>query len=400
MEIFIVLLVVGLVTWWIVEYRRHLGSVVKIPIRIHVNGTRGKSSVTRLIAGALREGGIRTVAKTTGSLPQFILPDGSEEPIVRLGPANIHEQVGIVRRASEMAAEALVIECMALQPEYQELSEQRIVKSTIDVITNVRPDHLDVMGPTAEDVVDALCGTISPGNICFTAERERFDRMNNYADGIGAKIIRADPLKIGRSEMAGFGYIEHEENVALALGVAEHLGIERDVAIRGMQKAIPDIGALTVYRVEFFDKEITFYNAFAANDPESIGALWDKLELFPSVVEPVIVIANNRADRASRTAQLADMLVDKVRADHYLLIGTNTKLLLEELGRSGMDLAEVIDLGGAEVEDIFEKCVELTPRSSRIVGVGNIGGIGRDLLGYFKARAESPIRHDDSADGV
>ncbi len=400
MEVFIVLLVVVLVTWWVVEYRRHLGSVVKIPIRIHVNGTRGKSSVTRLIGGALREGGIRTVAKTTGSLPQFILPDGSEEPIVRLGPANIHEQVGIVRRASEMDAEALVIECMALQPEYQEISEQRIIKSTIDVITNARPDHLDVMGPTADDVVDALCGTISPGNICFTAERERFDRMNNYADEIGAKIVRADPRKIGRSVMAGFGYIEHEENVALALGVAEHLGIERDVAIRGMQKAIPDIGALTVYRVEFFDKEITFYNAFAANDPESIGALWDKLKLFPSADEPVIVIANNRADRASRTAQLADMLVDKVRADRYLLIGTNTKLLLEELGRGGMDLAEVIDIGGAEVEDVFEKCVELTPRKSKIVGVGNIGGIGRELLGYFKARAESPIRHDDTADGV
>jgi hypothetical protein len=65
-----------------------------------------------------------------------------------------------------------------------------------------------------------------------------------------------------------------------------------------------------------------------------------------------------------------------------------------------MDLAEVIDIGGAEVEDVFEKCVELTPRKSKIVGVGNIGGIGRELLGYFKARAESPIRHDDSADGV
>jgi hypothetical protein len=36
-----------------------------IPVRIHVNGIRGKSSVTRLIAAALREAGIRTVAKTT-----------------------------------------------------------------------------------------------------------------------------------------------------------------------------------------------------------------------------------------------------------------------------------------------------------------------------------------------
>ncbi|MEO9595730.1 MAG: poly-gamma-glutamate synthase PgsB, partial [Rhodopirellula bahusiensis] len=38
-------------------YRRQL---LKIPFRIHVNGTRGKSSVTRLIAAGLRSGGIRT----------------------------------------------------------------------------------------------------------------------------------------------------------------------------------------------------------------------------------------------------------------------------------------------------------------------------------------------------
>ena len=400
MKAFLLLLIVFLVVWWVVEYRRHLRNVKRIPIRIHVNGTRGKSSVVRLIAGALREGGIRTVAKTTGSLPQYILPDGTEEPIVRLGPANIHEQVGIVRRAARMNAEALVIECMALQPDYQEISERKIIKSTIDVITNARPDHLDVMGPTETDVVDALCGTISPGNICYTAERERFDRMKSHSEEIGAKIEQIDPTKITREEMAGFSYIEHEENVAIALAIAEHLGISRDDAIRGMQKATPDIGALTVYRVEFFDKKITFYNAFAANDPESTGALWDKLGLEPSSENPVIVIANNRADRASRTAQLADMLVDKVRADRYILVGTNTKLLWEELGRRGMKMVTVRDLGGAEVEDIFEECVESTPTQSSVIGVGNIGGIGREIVAYFEARADLPVRHDDSTGGV
>jgi len=40
-------------------YRLKLG-LRKMPIRIYVNGTRGKSSVTRLIAGELREKGILT----------------------------------------------------------------------------------------------------------------------------------------------------------------------------------------------------------------------------------------------------------------------------------------------------------------------------------------------------
>ncbi|HHS51000.1 MAG TPA: poly-gamma-glutamate synthase PgsB, partial [candidate division Zixibacteria bacterium] len=111
MELFLVALIAVLVIWWVLEYRRHTRNIERIGIRIHVNGTRGKSSVTRLIAGALREAGVRTVAKTTGSLPQLILPDGTEEPIVRLGSPNIHEQIGIIRKAVALGAEALVIEC-------------------------------------------------------------------------------------------------------------------------------------------------------------------------------------------------------------------------------------------------------------------------------------------------
>ena len=63
-----------------IAHRRNLN---RIPIRIHVNGTRGKSSVTRLIAAGLRGAGIRTFAKTTGTLPRMILPDGSEIPVDR-----------------------------------------------------------------------------------------------------------------------------------------------------------------------------------------------------------------------------------------------------------------------------------------------------------------------------
>ncbi|HHS50534.1 MAG TPA: poly-gamma-glutamate synthase PgsB, partial [candidate division Zixibacteria bacterium] len=287
-----------------------------------------------------------------------------------------------------------------LQPDYQEISERKIIRSTIDVITNARPDHLEVMGPTDEDVVLALCGTISSGNVCFTAERKRFDIIQKYAEKLGGRAVLAEAESIAEQDMAGFRYIEHEENVALALAVAGHLGIPRETAIRGMWKAAPDIGALTVHRVEFFGKETTLYNAFAANDPESTELLWRKLGFAPDEERPLIVLANNRADRAGRTAQLAKMLAEKLIANYYLLVGTNTKLLAEELARAGMDETLVDDLGGADVAEIFGRCMELTPRHSVIVGVGNIGGAGRDILAYFEARTARPPAHDDSADGV
>src|SRR5512140_2555135 len=135
----------------IVEKIRHERRLARIPIRIHVNGTRGKSSVTRLIAAALRRSGIRTLGKTTGTVPRFILPDGSEKLIRRSSPPNILEQIRTLRVADQLKVEAVVIECMALDPLLQFCSEKEMIHSTVGVITNVRPDHFEVMGESLDD---------------------------------------------------------------------------------------------------------------------------------------------------------------------------------------------------------------------------------------------------------
>jgi poly-gamma-glutamate synthase PgsB/CapB len=119
----IVLLIVlgvllGFMAW---EYQVHQWNLRKVPTRIHVNGTRGKSSVTRLIAAGLRAGGVVTCAKTTGSRPRMILEDGSEYSIQRQGRANILEQLRAVAVTSRRGASALVAECMALNPILQVL---------------------------------------------------------------------------------------------------------------------------------------------------------------------------------------------------------------------------------------------------------------------------------------
>src|SRR4051795_2204004 len=128
----------------IVEQRRHYANLDRIPVRVLVNGIRGKSSITRLTAGALRGGGLRVVAKTTGSAARYIHPDGSEEPVYRkFGIANVVEQIGIVRRAAAERPDVLVIECMAVQPALQEVNQEKLIRSTIGVLSNVREDPLD-----------------------------------------------------------------------------------------------------------------------------------------------------------------------------------------------------------------------------------------------------------------
>ena len=168
----IAILIILVIVFLLIEYQTHYVYLNSIPVRIHVNGTRGKSSVTRLIAGALREHGLKTFAKTTGTLPRMIMDDGIEYPIYRPAGPNIIEQLRIVALAAKNKADALVIECMALQPKLQSIVALKFVSATHGVITNARADHLDIMGPTEKDVVMALLGTVPTKTTLYTAEQD------------------------------------------------------------------------------------------------------------------------------------------------------------------------------------------------------------------------------------
>lgn len=60
----------------------------KIDIVIHVNGIRGKSTVSRLIDAGLRDGEKRVFTKVTGTEPKYIGIDNRENEIKRRGKAN------------------------------------------------------------------------------------------------------------------------------------------------------------------------------------------------------------------------------------------------------------------------------------------------------------------------
>lgn len=309
-----------LVALGVLEAVAHRRNLARIPVRIHVNGTRGKSSVTRLIAAGLREGGVRTVAKTTGTLARVIMPDATEYPVFRPSRPNVIEQVRIVRAAVAAEAQALVIECMAVQPSLQALSEFELVRATHGVITNVRADHLDVMGPEEEDVARALAGMIPPSGRLYTAERRHAAELKAVADDRQAKFIALpeDAAAVSPEELRGFSYVEHADNVALALAVLSDLGVDRATALRGMQKARPDPGAMIAVEIDFFGRKISFVNGFAANDPESTAHIWGlALETFPDKLKRIAVF-NCREDRADRSRQLGEACPSWPAADHYV----------------------------------------------------------------------------------
>lgn len=310
------LLVAGLI-----ENALHQRRIRSIRIRVNVNGTRGKSTVTRLVAAGIRAGGLCTFAKTTGTMPRLILPDGSEEPVRRRGRARISEHVYVARRASQSRAEALVAECMALEPENQTVYERQLVKSTIGVITNIRLDHLDVMGPELDDVAAALALTVPDNAHLVTVEGEFTAFLEAECRRRGSVLHIADAATVGSDELARFAYTSFAENVAIALKVCELAGVDRATALAGMVEAAPDPGVSPVVDVMVDGRLLHVVNAFAANDVESTLKMWEDFAA-PCRRDygAAFVLVNNRGDRPQRVEEMS-CLAAKLGADAIFYVG-------------------------------------------------------------------------------
>jgi poly-gamma-glutamate synthase PgsB/CapB len=379
-----------LIALFFVERWIHEKNLQKIRIRIHVNGTRGKSSVTRLIAAALREAGVVTCAKTTGTLARFILPDGRELPIFRPAGPNVIEQRRIIATATAYGAQALVVECMALQPELQSLSELKLIRATHGIITNARPDHLEIMGPDPEHVADALAGMTPVGGKLYTTEVDQLAAIRRAAEDRKTELVaigREEVAAIGPAELEPFSYTEHPDNVALALRVCEDLGVDREVALEGMWKAPRDPGALTECALDFFGRRMVFVNAFAANDPVSSEQLYTLARERHPELARTIALFNCRVDRPDRSIQLGAAFPRWPAADYVVLMGTGTYLFARAAVKAGFDSTKLVLVEDLREDEIFERIVSLVEGSALVVGMGNIGGQGLPLARYFRNRA-------------
>jgi poly-gamma-glutamate synthase PgsB/CapB len=370
----------GILVWLLAEYRRHRRRLRGIPVRIVVNGIRGKSSITRLVAGALRAE-MPTIAKTTGTAARFILPDGRENPVSRrFGMANIVEQLDVVARAAALHPRALVAECMAVTPDLQQLNQEKLIQATIVVISNVREDHLEEMGPTLDDVARSLARSMPIGGVCVTAEQERAPILRAEADRRGCTLVVVDPESVTDEEMAGFGWVTFKENVAVALAVAGLLRVPRADALAGMYRAAPDPGVLRVDRCEHGGRSFLAANLFAANDPESTLMNVELLQNSGQLPDALSMVINCRPDRIERNGQMGQ-IVAKIAPQRVYLIGTPTRSALRTIPDELRHL--VVDLGGEHRSgrQILSEITALIPDDEHgLVMVGNIHGRGEHLL--------------------
>ncbi|MFD0743313.1 poly-gamma-glutamate synthase PgsB [Phytohabitans flavus] len=378
------LALVVLLGYLVLERARHRRQLALIPTRIVVNGIRGKSSVTRLVAGALRADPFRIVAaKTTGTAARFIYPGGREVPIRRTrGAANVIEQVAVVRRAVHAGAATLVVECMAVQPELQQVNQEQLVDAGIVVITNVREDHLEEMGPTLDDVARSLSRSMPHRGVVITAERERLHILREEATRRQCALIAVEPETVGDAEMAPFRWITFKENVAIALAVAQLCGVDRATALAGMYRAIPDPGMLRVDACAHQGRRFAAVNLFAANDPVSTLMNVDLLRQRRMIGRRVSVAINCRPDRMERNGQMG-AIIPRINPHRVFLIGSPTRSALHHVPEAWR--GAVVDLEGEhrtgpQLRDAIAEAIPPGDAGTSLLMIGNIHGRGEELL--------------------
>lgn len=278
----------------IYEKQRSKLWLAKVPIRIHVHGTRGKSCVTRKIAEILRAHGLRVLAKTTGDVAQYMYPDAGIHDIQRIGPARITEHIDTLRTAYTLQADALIVEGMALGKETMYMSEE-MLHATHALIVNTRPDHAETMGESRQEVAQSLGYILPSQGILFTAQEQ------------GAEILQA----LAQKAQIPFHAIPCpsplQQQNALARAVCHMItGSNSDTVCFEDNAGIHEVSQATHFTQ--YSLPIVLYDFFSVNDVYSAQLLLNQQEIERADNFCIALLAT-RADRPLRTKAFMEWLL-------------------------------------------------------------------------------------------
>lgn len=377
-----------------------------IPLRISVTGTRGKSSVVRMLAAVLREDGWTVVGKSTGAEARLILPDGTERPVRRRGRPSILEQVGAVGLAARVGADVLVAEVMSVHAEHHRVESQRLLRPHLVLVTNFRVDHVDAQGSRKEEVARIVAMDVPRGARVLVPEEEWEESFAGELRGKGCRIDRVPALKGVENEAAWA-----RGNRALVRAAGAILELDRQAVDRGIRTARQDAGRLDVWLYPGTEERSRWrvVNAFAANDPESTFLLYDSL-FGPEAREDAGVRIGSvgllclRGDRGDRTLLWAEALSREgaARFRRIYVHGVHARALRRRL--AGGKAPEIATLSSNDPQRIMERILgdwrggqreiyrdqDPDPGSAGVVfGFGNFVGLGERMVHHWAAVGDS-----------
>lgn len=305
--------------------------VSDVKYRILVTGSRGKSSLVRLIFTGITAKGLNSRGRITGVLPRELSPSG-EKIIVRNAPGHIEEMRWWLKQIP-CGAEAVVMENSAVSPELQPLAARWLNPSLI-VWTNAREDHQEIWGRGRAAAEEALLRGIPDGvPVVVSGEIVRSQRLCKLLERRSAPFVVADDRENFRMT-----------NLSLAKKALEFLNLSCDASSSAMECLPPDIGD---FRVFYMAGGGSLAAAFSANDITSTVHLFSLLRWRE---EETSLVFSHRADRPGRRASFEAFLKH--------------------------DWREVKILNGTESAD--ELCGWMLKK--QVFGCGNIAGTPLELL--------------------
>jgi poly-gamma-glutamate synthase PgsB/CapB len=364
-----------------------------VPLRIHVNGTRGKSSVTLYIAAALRASGRRTLAKITGVIPTIVAPDGSSSRIRRRGRPHVREQIGVIRKASSLKCDAIVVECMSINSGLQKL-EGQMLRPHITILTNILDDHREELGETESERVGGFCSALPRDALIVLGDRTHGDGIERAAGSRASRVIVTRPPDAGLIEALPSGVMA--ANVAIALEVCRQLHLSPDICRQAiLAEAARLSSADPVMHIRSEYPAITFVNGFAVNDVPSAERFLGYWTNRISGWKNLTFILNTRHDRPLRSVAFAGWCGRVSPLRRVILAGTHIPLTRRALLKSGVPRERIHVWSPAESVDPAGSLKKMMGENTLVIGFGNIAGDGfRILDGLREASVTGGTRHD------
>lgn len=319
----------------------------------------------------------------------ILYPDGREEEIRRRGLPSVLEQKSILGLGEALKIDTLVSEMMSIRPEAGYVESVQMMKPQILVITNVRLDHTAQMGTSREQIARGYAASIPRGGTVFIPQNEFWPVYSEVAARLKTEVVQVskDSLECSSSIDQEFSSLGWEGNTCLALAVADFLELDRNVSFQGMKKVEPDYGSLRMWKVEGGSppQQLDCVSCFAANDPESTRLVLSKLKREKEFERKKwIGLLNLRKDRGDRTLQWLDTLREGGFPEfrRIYLIGVHASAFKRKFGDSGNALFDV--LRGGQPDKLTSQILQKEGGDCVLVGMGNIGGTGRELVDYWE----------------
>jgi gamma-polyglutamate synthase len=317
--------------------------------RILVTGSRGKSSLVRLLHCALNYCEIPTYARMTGVVPRELGP-GSDRTILRSAGAHVEEMRWWLNQLPDDGS-GIVLENSAIAKDLQPLAGQWL-RPQIAILSNILPDHQEVWGPNSDcAAITLLAGIPRECPVIVPYQLKNNPLLRKLLDKKGCPILVADTQHCGSVDY-------QEYNVQLALTALKFVGCAGDIALGGLRTLRPD-------RFDFhvkYKEGVEFAMAFTANDVASTAGLFQSLKWQE---EETLMIFNHRSDRIGRLNSFIDW-IEGTRWKDVMVIGDNP-------GR------RVSSARFLKVKD-SNSLLKIFKTGDRIFGCGNIAGLPLEMV--------------------